>query len=104
MNVSSDVFAGWVRVGQQAIRPIKRVVISVFCRQKTRSRMSVSDHYAAGTSPTESTVSVPREPKLIMMSAVPLYNFLKVRGVTAAQRFRALRMALSTSDFCRSGV
>lgn len=104
MNVSSDVLAGRVRVGQQAIRPVKRVVVSMFCRQKTRSRMSLSDHDAVGTSPTESMVSVPPEPKLIMMSAVPVYNFLKVRGVTAAQTFRALRMALSTSGFCRSGV
>lgn len=46
----------------------------------------------------------PLVPKLIMMSAVPRCSFLKVRGVTSAQTFKALRMARSTSDFFRSGV
>lgn len=48
--------------------------------------------------------AAPLVPKLIMMSAVPRCSFLKVRGVTSAQTFKALRMARSTSDFFRSGV
>lgn len=48
--------------------------------------------------------SSPLVPKLIIMSALPSYIFLKVKGVTSAQTFSAFRIALSTSDCFRSGV
>jgi hypothetical protein len=39
-----------------------------------------------------------------MMSAIPLWSLLKVRGVTEAHTLKACRMALSTSAFFMSGV
>lgn len=52
----------------------------------------------------ELMLNVPFDPKLIIMSAMPVCSFLKIRGVTSDQTFSALRIALSTSAFFRSGV
>lgn len=103
VSVSAHSLAWWVGVGQQSVRAVKGVVISVFYRAKmlktfkhTAQKVDVAFFWP--------TVIAPFDPKLIMMSAMPACSFLKVRGVTSAQTFSALRMARSTSDFFRSGV
>lgn len=114
VSVSSNALAWRVGMSQQTVWAVKRVVVSMFFRSKDRQLLNThtSTIYFTMLNKVYFTEQIfvcmlifePLAPKLIIMSALPLYSFLNVKGVTSVQTFSAVRMARSTSDFFKSGV